>query len=76
MLNQLASLARVDFSPQHRQPSAGRVLLATIASIAGSPAADAGTWADPRGGRGPSPAGSRRGLEIWTIHRESHKMSQ
>jgi hypothetical protein len=41
MLNQLASLARVDFSPQHRQPSAGRVLLATIASIAGSLAADA-----------------------------------
>jgi hypothetical protein len=41
MLNKLASLARVDFSPQHRQPSAGRVLLATIASIAGSLAADA-----------------------------------
>ena len=41
MLNQLASLARVDFSPPHRQPSAGRVLLATIASIAGSLVADA-----------------------------------
>ena len=41
MLNQLASLARVDFSAQHRQPSARRVLLATIASIAGSLAADA-----------------------------------
>jgi hypothetical protein len=41
MLNRLASLARVDFAPQHRQPSAGRVLLATIASIAGSLAADA-----------------------------------
>jgi hypothetical protein len=41
MLKQLASLARVDFSAQHRQPSAGRVLLATIASIAGSLAADA-----------------------------------
>jgi hypothetical protein len=41
MLNQLASLARVDFSAQHRQPSAARVLLATIASIAGSLAADA-----------------------------------
>jgi hypothetical protein len=41
MLNQLASLARVDFAPQHRQPSAGRVLVATIASIAGSLAADA-----------------------------------
>ena len=41
MLNQLASLARLDFSPQHRQPSAGRLALATIASIAGSLAADA-----------------------------------
>ena len=41
MLNQLASLARVDFSAQHRQPSAGRVLLVTIASVAGSLAADA-----------------------------------
>jgi len=41
MLNQLASLVRVDFSPRHRQPSAVRVLLASIASIAGSLAADA-----------------------------------
>ena len=41
MLNRLASLARVDFAPEHRQPSAGRVLLATVASIAGSLAADA-----------------------------------
>jgi hypothetical protein len=41
MLNQLASRARVDFPAQHRQPSARRVLLATIASIAGSLAADA-----------------------------------
>ena len=41
MLNQFASLARVDFSPPHRQPPAGRVLLATVASIAGSLAADA-----------------------------------
>jgi hypothetical protein len=41
MLNKLASLARVDFSPQHRQPASGRVLLAAIASIAGSLAADA-----------------------------------
>ena len=41
MLNQLASLARVDLSPPHRQPSARRLLLATIASIAGSLAADA-----------------------------------
>ena len=41
MLNRLASLARVDFAPQHRQPSAGRFLLATVASVAGSLAADA-----------------------------------
>jgi hypothetical protein len=41
MLNRLASLARVDFTPQHRQPSAGRVLLAAIGSVAGSLAADA-----------------------------------
>ena len=41
MLKQLASLARLDFSPRHRQPSAGRLVLATIASIAGSLAADA-----------------------------------
>jgi hypothetical protein len=41
MLNQFASLARVDFAPPHRQPAAGRVLLATAASIAGSLAADA-----------------------------------
>ena len=41
MLNQLASLVRVDFAPRHRPPSAGRLVLATIASIAGSLAADA-----------------------------------
>jgi hypothetical protein len=41
MLKQAASLARLDFAPQHRQPVAGRVLLATVASIAGSLAADA-----------------------------------
>src|ERR1700735_1889476 len=41
MLNRLVSLARGGFAPPHRQPSAGRVLLATIASIAGSLAADA-----------------------------------
>lgn len=41
MLNQAASLVRLDFAPQHRQPPAGRVLLATVASIAGSLAADA-----------------------------------
>ena len=41
MLKQLASWVRLDFSPPHRQPSAGRLVLATIASIAGSLAADA-----------------------------------
>jgi hypothetical protein len=41
MLNQLASLGRLDFSPPHRQPSPARLVLATIASIAGSLAADA-----------------------------------
>ena len=41
MLNQLASLVRLDFSPRHRQPPAGRLAAATILSIAGSLAADA-----------------------------------
>jgi Family of unknown function (DUF6069) len=35
------SMARLDLGPSHGQPSAGRVLLATLASIAGSLAADA-----------------------------------
>jgi len=34
-------LLRVDFAPAHRQPSAVRVLAATVASVAGSLAADA-----------------------------------
>jgi hypothetical protein len=41
MLRQLASLARIDFRPQHRQPRMWRVLLATIAAVAGSLGADA-----------------------------------
>jgi hypothetical protein len=41
MLKQLMSLVRVDFSPAHRQPSMLRVLLASLASIAGSLLADA-----------------------------------
>jgi len=41
MLEEIASLARIDFFPQHRQPRAGRVLLATVGAIAGSLAADA-----------------------------------
>jgi Family of unknown function (DUF6069) len=41
MLKQLMSLARLDFAPAHRQPSALRVLLASVASIVGSLLADA-----------------------------------
>lgn len=41
MFEQIASLARVDFSPEHRQPPASRVLLAAVTAIAGSLAADA-----------------------------------
>jgi hypothetical protein len=40
MLKQLAALARLDFAPRHRQPSVGRLVLATIVSVAGSLAAD------------------------------------
>jgi hypothetical protein len=41
MLKQLMALARLDFAPEHRQPSAFRVLLASLAAIAGSLLADA-----------------------------------
>jgi hypothetical protein len=41
MLTRVMSLTRVDFAPRHRQPAAVRVLLATVAAIAGSLAADA-----------------------------------
>ncbi len=41
MIQRALSIVRVDFKPQHGQPSWLRVLLATIASIAGSLAADA-----------------------------------
>ena len=41
MLNLIASLARVDFRPRHAQPQLARLVLATIAAIAGSLAADA-----------------------------------
>ena len=41
MLKLLMSLARVDFAPAHRQPSALRVLLASVAAILGSLLADA-----------------------------------
>lgn len=41
MLKYLASLTRIDFRPQHAQPKAHRVVLATLAAIAASLAADA-----------------------------------
>jgi Family of unknown function (DUF6069) len=41
MLRRATSLVRLDFAPQHSQPSALRVLLATVVAIAGSLAADA-----------------------------------
>jgi hypothetical protein len=41
MLNELASLTRIDFRPRHGQPRMSRLVLATIAAIAGSLAADA-----------------------------------
>src|SRR5580692_4580079 len=41
LIRQSMSLARVNFSPPHRAPSAPRVIIATIAAIAGSLVADA-----------------------------------
>jgi hypothetical protein len=41
MLSQLAAIARIDFRPRHAQPRTARVVLATVAAIAGSLAADA-----------------------------------
>lgn len=51
-LDRVLSLARVDFTPSHRQPAAVRVLVALAVSVAGSLAADAllvaiGTAASP-----------------------------
>jgi hypothetical protein len=40
-VDRLLRLFRVDFAPACRQPSAGSVLVATVASVAGSLAADA-----------------------------------
>jgi hypothetical protein len=40
-LDRVLKLVRVDFAPSHRQPSAGRVLIALVISVAGSLAADA-----------------------------------
>ena len=41
MLNQAASLVRIDFAPKHRQPSWPLVLVASVAAIVGSLLADA-----------------------------------
>jgi hypothetical protein len=41
MLGRAAALVRLDFAPQHGQPSAWRLLLATVASVVGSLTADA-----------------------------------
>ena len=41
VLGAALKLSRVDFAPAHRQPSAAGVLVATVASIAGSLLADA-----------------------------------
>lgn len=41
MLQKVLDLVRLDFAPYHRQPSNGRVVLATVLSIVGSLVADA-----------------------------------
>jgi hypothetical protein len=41
MLKKAASLVHLDFAPEHQQPAAARVVLATLVSIAGSLIADA-----------------------------------
>ncbi len=41
LLDRALRLVRVDFSPAHRQPSAARVVAASVISVAGSLAADA-----------------------------------
>jgi hypothetical protein len=41
MLKKAASLVHLDFAPEHQQPSAARVILATLVSIIGSLLADA-----------------------------------
>lgn len=41
MRQKALDLVHLDFAPDHEQPSAGRLLLATVVSIAGSLAADA-----------------------------------
>jgi hypothetical protein len=41
MLEKVFALVHLDFAPAHRQPSGGRVVLATVVSIVGSLLADA-----------------------------------
>jgi hypothetical protein len=41
MLDKARELIHLDFAPEHEQPSAGRVLLAVVVSVAGSLLADA-----------------------------------
>ncbi len=41
LLDRVLQLARVDFAPEHQQPTAGRVVVATVLSVIGSLAADA-----------------------------------
>ena len=41
MLNRVMSLVHLDFAPNHEQPEAGRVVLATAVSLVGSLLADA-----------------------------------
>jgi hypothetical protein len=41
MLQKALDLIHLDFAPEHGQPSAGRLMLATVASLAGSLLADA-----------------------------------
>jgi hypothetical protein len=41
MLNQLAAIARIDLRPPHAQPRISRVVLATLAAVAGSLVVDA-----------------------------------
>src|SRR5271165_3297521 len=41
MLNRVMSLVHLDFAPNHEQPQAGRVVLATVVSLVGSLLADA-----------------------------------
>jgi hypothetical protein len=41
MIDRGLALLHIDFSPEHRQPAAGRLIMATVASIVGTLVADA-----------------------------------